>query len=60
MAASIQLTYVRDTITVRHGETNEVLYSRPASQEDWIRIWDAIKYEENIINITPIDYEDEN
>jgi hypothetical protein len=59
MAASIQITYVRDTITVRHGETNEVLYSRPASQEDWIRIWDAIKYEENIINITPIK-EDEN
>jgi len=59
MAASIQITYVRDTITVRHGETNEVLYSRPASEEDWIRIWDAIR-QDNIIDITPIDYDNEN
>ena len=56
MAASIQLTYVRDTITVRHGETNEVLYSRPATEEDWIRIWDAIR-QDNIIDITPINEE---
>ena len=61
MAASIQITYVRDTITVRHGESNEVLYSRPASQEDWIRIWDAIRHEEitytDFITIEPIENE---
>lgn len=55
-AASINITYVRDTITVRHGESNEVLYSRPATQEDWIRIWDAIR-QDNIIDITPINEE---
>jgi hypothetical protein len=60
-AASMQITFIRETITVRHGQTNEVLYSRPATKEDWIRIWDAIKHEEvtytDFITIEPIDNE---
>lgn len=43
MNAIIRLELINGILTVRHGQTNEILFSREATETDWIKIWDSIR-----------------
>lgn len=42
-AATITVKLINSVITVRHGDTNEILLQRTAYDGDWKWIWEALE-----------------
>ena len=42
-AATITVKLINSVITVRHGDTNEILLKRTAYDGDWKWIWEALE-----------------